>query len=325
MKTRTTIRSYSAIALGLMFAATTAYVMFADIKSLNDITPDHVTTAMILLGTIYAGHMIWPMAKHLRTCLHALGLILLFAVGTWYCVVSSAGRNAETDAAKASVVDQANGERERRARALVDAEKEYKDARAAEKEACKDGVGKNCRAARQTMADRETKARTAHTAFRAAPSERIANPTSKQAARVFAVFIPRSEHELESAVSLLMPFAKAMFLEIATLILLGIGLGHVTVPVAVHAVSNAVPVETVKSEPKALSFERPLTDDEVEQIRRILTGMKEKEVCNKELADKAGVTPSEMSKRWPKAVEAGIANSRRSGKHVYLSLVRPAA
>jgi hypothetical protein len=319
MKTRTTIRSYSAIALGLMFAATTAYVMFADIKSLNDVTPDHVTTAMILLGTIYAGHMIWPMAKHLRTCLHALGLILLFAVGTWYCVVSSAGRNAETDAAKASVVDQANGERERRARALVDAEKEYKDARAAEKEACKDGVGKNCRAARQTMADRETKARAAHAAFRAAPSERIANPTSKQAARVFAVFIPRSEHELESAVSLLMPFAKAMFLEIATLILLGIGLGHVTVPVAVHAVSNAVPAETTK----ALSFERPdgdYSDDEIEQIRKILTGL-DKTVCNSELAKLAGVDPSEMSKRWRKAEKAGVITAKRSGKHVHLRLV----
>lgn len=226
MKTITTVKSWPAITLGGLFAAGTAYVMFSDVRSLADFTFDHTTTALILIGTVAAGHMIWPRLKSWRTWLQALGLAVLFATGTWYCVTSSAGRNAEATAAKVSAVDVANAERARLARALVDAAEAHRKARDAETAECASGAGKKCLAARETTAKRKSEAADAELAFRKAPHEKVANGGTKHAAQVFALMLPASPASIEHAIGLLMPFAKALFLEIATLIFLGIGLGH---------------------------------------------------------------------------------------------------
>ena len=84
----------------------------------------------------------------------------------------------------------------------------------------------------------------------------------------------------------------------------------------VQSVPVSVPVET----PKALSFEQPLTDAEIEELRRILTGQS-KPVTNDELAALAGVTKSEMSKRVQKAVDAGQVVKFRRGRFNAISLV----
>lgn len=102
------------------------------------------------------------------------------------------------------------------------------------------------------------------------------------------------------------------------------GLGAFLLVFAAHDgrredVSVSDSVSTV-SEPKALSFERPLTDDEVEQIRRILEG-RSAPVTNDELAALAGVTKSEMSKRVQKAVDAGKVVRLKAGRFNQISLV----
>lgn len=101
------------------------------------------------------------------------------------------------------------------------------------------------------------------------------------------------------------------------------GLGGFLLVFAAHGrrresvpVSDSVQAET----PKALSFERPLTDDEVEQIRRILEG-RSNPVTNDELAALAGVSKSEMSKRVAKAVDAGKVIKLRRGRFNAISLV----
>lgn len=317
MKMTTTVKSWPAITLGGLFAAGTAYVMFSDVKSPAEFTFDHSTTALILIGTVAAGHMIWPRLKSWRTWLQAFGLAVLFVTGTWYCVTSSAGRNAEATAAKVSAVDVANAERGRLARALVDAAEAHRKARDAETAECATGAGKKCIAARETTAKRKSEAADAELAFRKAPHEKVANGGTKHAAQVFALLLPASPVAIEHAIGLLMPFAKALFLEIATLIFLGIGLGHRKVSVAsVESVPVSVPAET----PRALSFERPLTDDEVEQIRKLLEG-RSKPVTNDELAAMAGVTKSEMSKRVAKAEAAGKVVKFRAGRFNQISLV----
>src|SRR5215467_280705 len=93
MTTTTTVRSWGAIVLGAIFALGTAYVLFADVRSLADITTDHVMTGLVLVGTIAAGHMFWPAAGGGRI-FAALGLSILFVAGTFICVTGSAGRAA---------------------------------------------------------------------------------------------------------------------------------------------------------------------------------------------------------------------------------------
>src|SRR5262245_22017546 len=50
----TTVRSWGAILLGGIFALGTAYVLFAHVRGLADITTDHVMTGLVLVGTIAA-------------------------------------------------------------------------------------------------------------------------------------------------------------------------------------------------------------------------------------------------------------------------------
>jgi hypothetical protein len=56
---------------------------------------------------------------------------------------------------------------------------------------------------------------------------------------VFALFINAPEATIETDLELLFPFAKAVFLEVATILFLGIGLGHKPKPhVPTRAVAN---------------------------------------------------------------------------------------
>ena len=226
MRSSITVRSPGAIALGALFGLGTAYVLFNDVQGLAGISVDHVMTALVLVGTIASGHLIWPMLRHWRTWGSAAGLALLFVSGTWYMVTGSAGRNAVATAAKVAGVDTANDERKRADRDLVEAKRRYAAALEAETGECASGAGARCKARRETTAERRADVEKAEATLRNAPPERIANGGTKYAADVLAIFVPADPERIERALDLTGPFVKAMFLEIATLVFLGIGLGH---------------------------------------------------------------------------------------------------
>ena len=81
----------ASVALGVLFALGTCYVLFNDVHSLSQVTVDHVMTLLVLIGTVASGHMV----THQRRTPPVVGLGLLFAAGTFYCVTQSAARNAE--------------------------------------------------------------------------------------------------------------------------------------------------------------------------------------------------------------------------------------
>src|SRR5262249_32271226 len=108
MTVTTTVCCWGAILLGGIFALGTAYVLFAHVHILADITTDHVMTGLVLVGTIAAGHMFWPAATGGRV-LAALGLAILFVSGTFICVTGSAGRSAELSQKKEAEDNKVNG------------------------------------------------------------------------------------------------------------------------------------------------------------------------------------------------------------------------
>jgi hypothetical protein len=65
--------------------------------------------------------------------------------------------------------------------------------------------------------------------------------------------------------------------------------------------------------------EEPLTSDELEELRRILLGVR-RPVNNNELAALASISPGECSKRVRDAVEAGILRRQRNGREVAITL-----
>lgn len=80
-------------------------------------------------------------------------------------------------------------------------------------------------------------------------------------------------------------------------------------------VAETAPVEA----PKALTFEGPLTEDEIEELKRILG--KHRELCNKDLASAVGVSAGEMSRRVPEYERLGLVASQKVGKEKRIRLV----
>jgi hypothetical protein len=87
---------------------------------------------------------------------------------------------------------------------------------------------------------------------------------------------------------------------------------------AIQAAWNMAPVQ-VRAVQAITEREEPLTSDELEELRRILRGVK-RPVNNNELAALVGVSPGECSKRVQDAVNAGILQKCRNGREVAITL-----
>src|SRR5262249_47235048 len=150
MTVTTTVCCWGAILLGGIFALGTAYVLFADMRSLADITTDHVTTGLVLVGTIAAGHMFWPAARGGRD-LGALGLLALFVSGTFICVTGSAGRSAEISQKKEAEANKVNGGREATEADLKKAKADREDLSTKAALECASGEGPKCKGLRSLV------------------------------------------------------------------------------------------------------------------------------------------------------------------------------
>ena len=148
------IRSPGCAALAVFFFILTCRVVLAEVLVHGaEVTTDHYMTFGVLVGTFASGHLFWKTLWEGRV-LSALGLALLFAAGTWYCVTTSAGRNALDLLDKADANATANNAREavkRKFNAAGDdrdrARKAWEDAKsgataAAEAQAAECGSGK---------------------------------------------------------------------------------------------------------------------------------------------------------------------------------------
>jgi hypothetical protein len=105
------------------------------------------------------------------------------------------------------------------------------------------------------------------------------------------------------------PALLTIGLELAAWSALFFGLGPMT-----HT-----PAQNVRAVQAITEREEPLTSDELEELRRILLGVR-RPVNNNELAALASISPGECSKRVRDAVEAGILRRQRNGREVAITL-----
>jgi uncharacterized membrane protein len=175
---------------------------------------------------------------------------------------------------------------------------------------CKTGVGPKCRGVTFT---RDQRLAYAEKLRKDAEAHKAPAPIDSKADRIAALagLFGASDAAVKKAVHSFEPFVLPLFLEIGAIFLFGFGIR--TRKVAVSSVSTV-------SEPKALSFERPLSDAEIEELTRILNGM-DRPITNDELAGMIGVSKSEASKRVQKAVDAGKVVKLRRGRFNAISLV----
>lgn len=247
------IGSWPKALLAFGFFALTNFVVFEDVlRHGATVTTDHLLSFAVLVGTFAAGHFFWPTwrAREFGT---AAGLVMLFAAGTVYCVLTSAGRNAEALANKAAKVTEANGayaELEGKARGassdlteaqtkLEAAEAEAKAATTKADDVCAKQGADNWRCERErTKADaaegRKGKAEKARDDKKGASimadaklsvaTKRDANGDLKYAAKILN-YIPRV-HATEESLADIVPFIKGVFCEFATLLFAAGAFGH---------------------------------------------------------------------------------------------------
>ena len=239
------INSWPKALLAFGFFALTNFVIFEDVlRHGATVTTDHLLSFAVLVGTFAAGHFFWPTwrAREYGT---AAGLTMLFAAGTVYCVLTSAGRNAEaltTKAAKvaaddgprlalAKQVEEADGNRKKAEAELEAAKAETKDATAKADQVCRENGSKSwkCRtertnadAAKGREAPHETTSQDKTNTYYMLDArlrgmtKRETNVDLKYAAKILN-YLPRV-YVTEEQLADIIPFVKGVFCEFATLL-----------------------------------------------------------------------------------------------------------
>lgn len=254
MQHRTTIQSWGAIALASVCIAGTGYVLFEDVIRGGNINVGHVTGVIALIVTIAAGHMLWP--RLLTRPFAALGLALLFAGGTGYVVITSAGRTAHVMADKALEASAANA---RYAQAMADLDAARKAAalsKAAAAKECATGKKTRCEGT-QTTADRDD----AYMWTLQVRADRL-KPVSAQsdylqAAQLISLIWGKPVAEVEAHLKLAIPFLLVLLCEAGAVVFGNLAFEH----------KQLAPPPQVQ----ALTFEGPYTPQDIKDIKATLT------------------------------------------------------
>lgn len=253
-KTTTTVQSWGAIALASVCIAGTGYVLFEDVLRGGNINVSHVTGVIALIVTIAAGHMLWP--RIWSRPFAALGLALLFAGGTGYVVITSAGRTAHVMADKALEALEANA---RYVRAMADLDAARTVAAASKAKAAEEcGSGKKTKCdGRQLTADKDD-AYMWTLQVRADSMKPVsAQSDYLQAAKLIAVITGKPEKTIEANLALLAPFLLVLICEAGAVVFGNLAFEHKQL---------AAPPQT-----QALTFEGPYTPQDIRDIKATLT------------------------------------------------------
>jgi hypothetical protein len=314
MKTNTTTKYYlhslpSTVAGVVAAGAAIALLTRDGIQ--NGITLEHAMMPVLVGLTVLFGHEAWRALKELKL-LSAVFMTLLAIFGSGIIITETMGRRAETRdakvAEKAKTVDQYAiiAADYQRAAGLVAQSEQWTAAE------CASGKGKKCDGQTFTLNQRK-----AHAEKLKAELERATAPApvDSKADKIayWAALFGASKSFAKEVFQNFDPFSLALFLELGAVA--GFGFGVRTRKVSVP-VSVSVPAET----PKALSFEGPYTDEEIEELTKVLNGL-DRPVTNDQLAALLGVSKSECSKRVAKCVDAGKVVRLKTGRFNAISLV----
>ena len=303
----TTAAARGAIALGALFACGTAMVLFSDVRQFSDLSTDHLMAGLVLVGTIASGHFFWAHLRALKV-LSSIGLGGLFLAGTFYCVVQSGARNVESSVPKQLETANSNGLRAKAEADVVEAKADLRRAVDAAAKECATGAKLRCAGAQKTqeMADSHYWLMVGRLANM--KPQQVENPGMKHAAKVFAALpmVSTPAETIERTLLLFVPFAKALFLEAATVVFLGIGLG------------TQKPLPATIRKPLALPAPRKPSDAEA-----VLAALRSagRPLTNDELAQALSISKGESSKRVSHCAGSGIITVERNGRYV---AIRPA-
>lgn len=251
MSTYSRVRSFGAIALGVLCAAGTAYVLFWHVKSLSDVTTNHILIALALVCALGAGHYFWQALRQWQV-FASIGFGILFLAGTGVCAIISAGRGAETLLDRQAQVRHADGARLNHERMVLEAKADRDAAKTAADtaevdskakavvaaDACK--AGKLCRLNNLTAGNADTKAKDMFKRYEQADARYWqlvaqldqhkpilpANVELRNAAKIWSLLTGTDETRSNEGLELLWPFLLSFLTELGTIVFLNYGFGH---------------------------------------------------------------------------------------------------
>lgn len=269
----------------------------------------------ILVGlTVLFGHEAWRALKEAKL-ISFVAFVVLAIFGSGIIVTETMGRRAETRDAKVSAATKTVDEYAALLANLDRANKLAAEAESWVASECKTGLGPKCRGVTFT---RDQRLAYAEKLRKDAEAHKAPPPVDSKADRVGAVaaVFGLPAKEAVKAFQTFDPFTLALFFELGAIFGFGFGVKCRKVTVEAKAVEvEAAPVEA----PKALSFEGPFTDEEIEELKRILG--QHRELCNKDLASAVGVSAGEMSRRVPEYERLGLVATQKVGKEKRIRLV----
>lgn len=299
------VRSWLAIATGVAAAGGALAILLQDPIATGQWRVDHGLLPVVVFVAIATGHLLGHALKG-RHYASAFGFLMTFLLATGLTVYLSVGAQKAASGDKALSVESHN-------KAIADKRGELTKSRerltTAEAMVERETANKRCAQSCKDWKQRADEVRS-HIAILEVQltdlgGEKVARPKATALAEAAAVF-GFDRKKIETAATVLEPFAFSLLLEITAIVAFGFGFGS-------HRPDPApAPVQ-------ALTFEKPLTDREVEDLRRVLRT--HGTLNNDGVAAALGVTKSEASKRVAKAQAAGVVAKEKTGREVAIHLL----
>lgn len=324
MQTKYYVHSWPSMAGGLVAAASSVALLTRDAFA-SGFTLDHALMPVLVGLTVLVSHEAWRAMKECKPVSTA-GLLLLAVMGSGLIVTETMGRRAEIRDSKTIVAQDAADRRTEAIAALAGARADLAKVEPERRTECHGAPDPlpprgwpKCRrltGEAEALQSRIAGLETTVAAMKPAPVD----PKAERVAAAAVLFGIAPDHATaRAAYQQLDPYLLSLFLELGSLILLGFGIRHREVSEAA-TVSAEVSGGRLVEERKALTFERPLTDREIEDLRSLLIGC-DRPMTQRELAALASVSPGEMSKRVAKAETAGVIRRWKDGRHDQVVLV----
>lgn len=313
MHTSTTIRSASAMLVGISFACITGYVLLEDsLRHGAPFTTKHLMAAAVLGGTIFFGHRLWRefVARRIGS---AFGCAVLFIGGTVFCVLSSAGRNAEVVNTRILQANSINVSRDIAARDVDEAKSRHTGAMASETAECAKAAYSNaCYTARATTEIRRKQYDDAKRALAKEKPLQVANGDVRAAAELLSKLpgMGGSVDSIEATLLLVFPFLLSLFCEVAAIVGFSMGLGH--------RISEFREAATLSDEwQSGKSLRKARTPDEALVLEALYKAGRP--LSNEELAEAQGISPGESTKRRQVCEASGAIRTWREGRFLMIS------
>lgn len=249
------MRSPAAAILGFACIIGTLIVLFGHIRSIDELTINHLYILISLIVTLGAGHFMWDsFSEGLAGIARGLTLTLLFVVGTIVCVGLSGGRSAAILEQKELAAREADTSRKKQEEvvaaanaAMIQAQTLYdaanatatKDEDTARTE-CASGLGLSCKGKTSTATTSRQNAtnlkqdldsakqwhREQLLKLNAMHTPEPPNAELKNFAKLWAFFTGKTLEQAMADVKLLFPYALALITEFGTIVFLNHGLAH---------------------------------------------------------------------------------------------------